>query len=146
MNLFRKIFSKEKQISEEPAQPSVNRPVKYNKEHADAIAMIPQYTQQLIDSYNIINSTDNPETFGSRWRFSINRLQQLKEYDDKGYWNAQQPYEYYEQFFTGENLKALLNNCFARYVNKARSELKTESGVQKRIEKFKETIKKHCVV
>lgn len=145
MGLLKNLFKREKPVPEEPA-PHITRPVEYNKEHAVAVTVIPQYIQQLIDSYNLIKSTDNPETFGSRWRFSINRLQELKEYNDKGYWNAAHPYEYYEQLFTGDNLKALLQTCYNRYVNKARLELKTESGVQKRIEKFKETIKKHCVI
>ena len=143
MGLFKKIFHKETKTVEEPVN-NVIHPVEYNEEHAIAVTVIPQYIKHLTESYNLIYSTDNPETFGSRWRFSIDRLQKLKEYNDKGYWNAPHPYEYYEQLFTGENLKALLQQCYNRYVNKARLELKTESAVQKRIEKFKTTIQKHC--
>lgn len=143
MKIFKNIFGKKQQIPEVPTQTKINRPVEYNKGHAVAVMVIPQYIRQLTDSYSLLNSTDNPETFGSRLEFSINRLKELKEYNNKGWWNAQQPYEYYEQLFTGENLKKLLQNCYNRYVNKARLELKTESAVQKRIEKFTATIQKH---
>ena len=81
------------------------------------------------ESIGLIEITKDPDTFFSRIDLIFENIEKISLHDTQ----VSEKYLRYMQ----ENMRKLESGCFDRYVEKARSQLKTENGVQKRIEKYK---------
>lgn len=99
--------------------------------------------QHINDSYNIVCSTLNPETLCSRYEFGLKRCCELKELEENGLYHGNPDANYYLSLFSPENYQKSILSCYDKYLKKAKSELKTEKSINKRIEKFWDIIKNH---
>ena len=95
---------------------------------------VSQYNHLLEDSYDILTTTNNPKTFRSRLDFCTQKLDELQSSCNAP--EAHRIYEYYHPLITGDNLSTLISDCRSRYYDKAVSELKTASGIGKRMQNF----------
>ncbi|MCI9141872.1 MAG: hypothetical protein HFH87_04510 [Lachnospiraceae bacterium] len=100
---------------------------------------IPELTRLISDSYNIIYNTDNPETLCARYKFLIEKVNELAIFKQQGLFDAD-TYKEYEILISDDNFYSLIMSCYQKYTNKAHSELKTQKGINNRINKFWETI------
>lgn len=95
---------------------------------------VSQYNHLLEDSYDILTTTNNPKTFRSRLDFCTQKLDELQHSYDTP--EAHRIYDYYHPLITGDNLSTLISDCRSRYYDKAISELKTASRIEKRMQSF----------
>lgn len=99
-------------------------------------SLVLQISRLLDDSYDLLCTTANPETFRSRWFFSMDKLAELKAMSGSASKDASAVYNHYYPLLTGDNLLMLMQQCRKRYYDKAISELKTTAGVNRRMQKF----------
>lgn len=99
-------------------------------------SLVLQISRLLDDSYDLLCTTANPETFRSRLFFSMDKLAELKAMSGSASKDASAVYNHYYPLLTGDNLLMLMQQCRKRYYDKAVSELKTASGIKKRMQKF----------
>ena len=90
--------------------------------------------KQIYESINIIQNTSNPETYFERGRFAYNRINDLCNIEDEMNVDHSES-QSLNDYFT-KNFDRLIKNCYDEYVKKANLELKTQSGINKRISKF----------
>lgn len=107
------------------------------------VAQIPTLLQHIKDSYEIMNSTSNPETICYRYKFGLKKCCQLKDLEQNGLYYGNPDANYYLYLFSPDNYHNLILLCYDRYVEKARKELKTEKGINRRIDKFWNIIKEN---
>lgn len=95
---------------------------------------IPELIRLIDESYQIMQNTDNPETLCSRYNFACDNIEELKYYCNQGFCN----YSDIDciALFSDENVCYLITQCFRKYKFKAINDLKTNKGIQKRIDKF----------
>lgn len=93
------------------------------------IVHVTRLVEIIEESIGLIEITKDPDTFFSRIDLIFENIEKISLHDTQ----VSEKYLRYMQ----ENMRKLESGCFDRYVEKARSQLKTENGVQKRIEKYK---------
>ena len=94
------------------------------------------YIKQIIESFSIMAKTDNPETLFSRRKFGYERIRELQQLEKScGFsifnYSAVSLFKKYNN-----SMYSLIANCYDRYTDKAIMELKTESAIKKRYDKF----------
>lgn len=62
---------------------------------------------------------------------------------EQSYYNDSESLEKYKNMVSDTNYCRLIQQCYDRYIQKASSELKTESGIQKRKIKFRDYIREN---
>lgn len=112
------------------------------KEKAIAKWKIPEIERQIKDSYQIMCTTNNPETLCDRYKFIAERINELAYFQQKGLFDKDS-FVQYNALITDDNYRNLILACYTKYVNKARSELTTEKGVNNRINKFLKIIRQN---
>lgn len=113
---------------------------KISQEKATAQWKTPQLVRLINESYQIMFSTDNPETLCDRYKFSIKNYQELLFYENQGYFKDKDTIDNLHEKLSVENYSKLIYQCYQKYVSKAQKELKTQRGVNNRINKFWKTI------
>lgn len=108
--------------------------IQVSHEKATAKMKIPQLVQLINESYLIMCNTDNPETLCNRYKFACTKMQELKYYYNQGFCN-EKDIDCCKLLYT-TNFCKLISSCYQKYATKARTELKTQKGVQNRINKF----------
>lgn len=114
------------------AQPSPTATAKHTT--ISPSIFVSQYNHLLEDSYDILTTTNNPKTFRSRLDLCTQKLDELQSSCNTP--EAHRIYDYYHPLITGDNLSTLVSDCRSRYYDKAVSELKTASGIGKRMQNF----------
>lgn len=106
---------------------------------------VPQLTQQIVESYRLMCSTNNPETLCNRYKFIIEKIDELALFQEQGFFDKD-TINRYKSFVTDDELYKLILVCYQKYLNKARSELKTKNGLNNRIKKFWQVIYKNVSI
>lgn len=91
--------------------------------------------QQIEDSYKIMCSTSDIETLISRHEFGIRKCYTLKQLEQCGLYSGNLSSDYYLSLYKA-NYHDLIIKCYEQYYKKAKKQLKTEKGVQKKIDAF----------
>ena len=101
--------------------------------HADSIVRV------IDESYSICKNTLSLQTFESRLEIATQKAYMLKQLEQAGLYNCEPTYDYYLNLLIG-NESELLNDFLLHSYNytlsKAKRELKTQSGIQRRMTKF----------
>lgn len=95
------------------------------------------------ESYEICKNTTSLETFESRLEFATQKAYTLKEMEIAGLYNDTPTADSFLSLLVGkrsELLQDFLQRSYDFTLNKAKKELKTEKGVQNRIQKFIEEL------
>lgn len=96
---------------------------------------IQELTRVITDSYQIIYNTDNPETLCNRFKFIVEKVNELESFEQQGLLDKN-TFNKYKTLISDDNLLNLIRACYHKYAAKAQSELKTQTGVDNRINKF----------
>lgn len=99
-----------------------------------------QITTQIVDSFNIMFKTANPEIFFTRRLFGLKKIQELKTLENmyptyKSNFNA----SYFEKQYNEKSAFAL-HHCYNSFIGK----VKTNTAIQKRITEFWKIVELHC--
>ena len=101
--------------------------------HADSVI------RAIDESYLICKNTFSLQTFESRLEVATQKAYMLKQMEQAGLYNCEPTSDYYLNLLIG-NESELLNDFLLRSYNytlsKAKRELKTQSGIQRRMTKF----------
>lgn len=118
--------------------------VSYLIENGQSIAManwkVPNLIRQITESYQIICKTNNPEILCSRYNFIVEKINELTVFEQQGLLDKN-TFNQYKALITDDNHYKLILSCYNKYKTKAHSELKTQNGINKRINKFWEVIR-----
>ena len=91
-------------------------------------------TRHIRESINIIEKTSNIETFFERGQFAYKRIGDIYAIEEeKGADHTLS--QSLNEYFTS-NFDRLIKNCYNEYYGKAHRELKTESGINNRLNRF----------
>lgn len=96
---------------------------------------IPYLEQQILESYELMKNTNNPETLCSRYKYMTEKIDELTIYKEQNLFDNN-VIEHYKTATTDDNYYNLILSCYQKYVDKANTELKTQKGVNNRIKKF----------
>ena len=96
----------------------------------------PQIIHHIQESYQIMFNTDNPETLCDRYKFAIKGYEELLYYKDQKYFNDNTTIDFFHTLLSTENYLKLIYQCYQKYKSKAQCELKTQNGINNRINKF----------
>ena len=116
--------------------------IQIRQEKATAKWKIPELERQIKESYQLMRTTNNPETLCSRYKFIVEKINELAYFEQKGLFDKDS-FAQYNALITEHNYYNLILACYTKYVNKARSELTTEKGVNNRINKFLKIIRQN---
>lgn len=116
--------------------------IQTGQEKAIAKWKIPELERQIKESYQLMCTTNNPETLCSRYKFIVEKINELAYFQQKGLFDKDS-FVQYNALITDDNYCNLILTCYTKYVNKARSELTTEKGVNNRINKFLKIIRQN---
>ena len=105
--------------------------------------MVNRILQLIQESYQLMCSTKNPETFLSRREFLLEKIQELKQFEIKGLYNHPKYTSSYYYELVQKNSDRDLFYCYKRYIDEAKTELSTQKGIDRRIDSFWETVQKH---
>lgn len=109
--------------------------IQIGQEKATAKWKIPELERQIKESYQLMRTTNNPETLCSRYKLIVEKIKELEYFEQKGLFDKDS-FAQYDALITEDNYYNLILACYTKYVDKARSELTTEKGVNNRIDKF----------
>lgn len=96
----------------------------------------PQIIRCIQESYQIMLETDNPQTLCDRYKFSMTNFEELLYYVKQGYFDNKVTIDAFREKLSSENYSILICQCYQKYKNKAYRELKTQNGINNRINKF----------
>lgn len=102
-----------------------------------------QIAQQASESLKIISETRNPETFFSRCKFFKERVSQLEQLERQYECSIPDCEAKTLKVRFDENFLDYLNHCFREYEMEAYLNLKTDTAIQKRVDKFWEIAEKY---
>lgn len=88
------------------------------------------------ESYQIISETENPETLCSRYEFALSKVEELSLYYRQNLYTDSATLNQCTEMYSVENYAKLITQCYYKYLDKARRELKTQKGIEKRIDKY----------
>lgn len=106
------------------------------QEETRARWMIPQHIRLIQESYKIMYETADPSTLCSRYNYILPIIEELQYFAKQGYYTDSETLEKFSSMVSKENYQKLIMRCFDRYMQKAHSELKTQTGIEKRKQKF----------
>lgn len=109
--------------------------IQLGQDKAIAKWKIPDLTRIITESYQIMCTTDNPETLCSRYKVIIKKVNELATLEQQGLFDTN-TFNYYNTLISDDNYYNLILTCYQKYAAKARSELKTQNGISNRINKF----------
>lgn len=109
--------------------------IQVGREKAISKWKIQELTRLIPESYRIAQTTDNPETLCSRYNFIVEKIDELASIKQKGLLDAN-TFNQYSALISDDNFYNLIIICYHKYVVKAKSELKTQNGINNRINKF----------
>ncbi len=112
-------------------------------EEALARCRIPDLARLIEESYQIMIDTNNPETLCSRYKFIADKVNELSIFHQQGLL-TQNTFSQYQALITDENYYDLILKCYQKYIEKARSELKTKKGIDSRTSKFLQIIQENA--
>ena len=110
--------------------------VQVGREQATAKMRIPTLITQVQESYKIMYDTIDPETLCSRFSFASKALDELRYYDTQSLYPSTPSIDKLNELLSDDNYVKLIQRSFMRYMEKAKSELKTASGIEKRKQKY----------
>ncbi len=113
------------------------------KEKTRAKMLIPQHIRHIQESYKIMYDTADPETLCSRYKYALNLVQELKYFATKGWYNDPVKLNELENLFSNDNYCKIIQHSYMQYMEKAKSELKTETGIEKRKQKFLDYVRQN---
>lgn len=117
-----------------------------DREKARAKMLMPQHIRHIQESYQIMYDTDNPDTLCSRYKYTKGIVEELQYFFQQGYYTDVNNLEKYKELISDSNYKKLIVQCFTKYMNKANTELKTVSRIEKRKQKFLDYIRENVDV
>lgn len=108
------------------------------REQAKAKMRISQLNHLIQESYRIMYTTNNPKTLCSRYDEIVLYMQEIKRYIDDGLADADASISFNKNsaLVSDDNYCLLIQQCFKRYMQKAQTELKTNTGIEKRRQRF----------
>lgn len=109
--------------------------IQVGREKAIAKWRLQQLTPLISESYQIMQSTNNPETLCSRYKFVVGKINELAATEQSELYDNN-TLNQYKTLISDDNLYNLIMICYQKYLTKAKSELKTQNGVNNRINKF----------
>lgn len=109
--------------------------IQIGQEKATAKWKIPELQRQIKESYQLMCTTNNPETLCSRYKLIVEKIKELAYFEQKGLFDKDS-FAQYNALITEDNYCNLILACYTKYVDKARSKLTTEKGINNRIDKF----------
>lgn len=116
--------------------------VQIGQEKAFAQWKIPELERLIKESYQLMCVTNNPETLCSRYKFIVEKINELAYFEQNGAFNKDS-FIQYTILVTEDNYCKLISACYTKYVNKAHSELTTQKGINNRIDKFWKIIRQN---
>ena len=111
-------------------------------EEALARHRIPDLARLIEESYQIMVDTNNPETLCSRHKFITEKVNELSVFQQQGLL-TQNTFSRYHILVSDENYYDLILKCYQKYMEKARSELKTKKGIDSRASIFLQIIREN---
>lgn len=93
------------------------------------------FINQIEESLNIMERTTNPETLFSRRKFGYERIKELQQLEKQCQFSLNTNSAILLDKYN-KSMFSIIVNCYDRYTNKAIMELKTESAIKKRYDKF----------
>lgn len=112
-------------------------------EEARAKMLTPQHIRHIQESYKIMYDTSDPETLCSRYKYALNLVKELRYFTTKGWYNDHTKLSELENLFSDDNYCKIIQHSYIQYMEKAKSELKTESGIEKRKQRFLDYIRQN---
>lgn len=109
--------------------------IQLGRGQASANLQIPDLTRIITESYQIMRTTDNPETLCSRYKVIIKKVNELATLEQQGLFDTN-TFNHYNTLISDDNFYNLILSCYQKYASKAHSELKTQNGINNRINKF----------
>ncbi|MCI9191596.1 MAG: hypothetical protein HFH84_18840 [Lachnospiraceae bacterium] len=119
--------------------------VQVGREEAIAKWKLQELTRLIPASYQIMQITDNPETLCSRYNFIVEKMNELASLEQQVLFDSN-ILSQYKALISDDSFYNLIMSCYQKYTDKARTELKTQNGINNRINKFWETIRTNVSV
>lgn len=110
--------------------------IQITREEAIAKWETPDIIRCIQESYQLMYDTDNPETLCNRYKFASPKVKKLTHFYNQGWYTDADKFDQYTKMFSDETYLKLIFRCYQKYLIKAKRELKTSSGISKRIARF----------